>query len=74
MHEISPNHISYNPVFDEEFDGNVRFYPPARRLLELEIRPLHIAALGNVRGGGANQRIRSLRGVVRSAWGTPPGL
>ena len=51
MHEISPNHISYNPVFDEEFDGNVRFYPPAHRLPELEIRPLPVAALGGPRHG-----------------------
>ena len=46
MHESAPNHISYNPVFDEESDGHVRFYPPAHRLPELEIRPLAVAALG----------------------------
>ena len=46
MHETLPNYISYRAVFDEEFDGNVRFYPPAHRLPELEIRPLPVAALG----------------------------
>ena len=46
MHVTAPNDISYNAVFDEESDGYVRFYPPAHRLPELEIRPLAVAPWG----------------------------